>query len=242
MKLVKFPTFFISFFCSFAVSVNAQSPKEYSLQFQASANSISATANRSLARDSVDTFLLTNALEAKLGTQLIARIEQTATLQFTDTRIRPLSYSYLQTGLSQETQAVNYNWDAMLALSAEDDESWSIDLSSASYDQLSHQFALRQALFSGSNDLSFAVIDEDEIENYRYRLIDKEIVATPLGNFNSTKVERIRDEDDDRTTVFWLADDWDYVLIRMEQRNSGLTILLELNGGTLAGEEIRALD
>ncbi|MDD9957719.1 MAG: DUF3108 domain-containing protein [Gammaproteobacteria bacterium] len=242
MKLAKLLTVFIPLIWSWSVTGNAQTINEYSLDFRASANGIAATAIRSLARTSADTFELANTLTASPGGQVIAKIEQVSTLQLTDSALRPLAYRYQQSGLSQAIQAINYNWEAMLAISADAEETWTIDLSNATYDQLSHQLFLRQALANNSTDLNFAVIDEDEIEIHRYRLIGKEIVATPLGNFNSTKVQRIRDEDDGRSTVFWLADDWDYLLVRMEQINSGLTILLELNNGVLSGEAIRPLD
>jgi hypothetical protein len=86
------------------------------------------------------------------------------------------------------------------------------------------------------------VIDEDEIENHHYQIITKEIVTTPLGTFNSTKIERIQSASNTNTTLFWLADDWHSVLIRMEQTtNSGLTILLELNGGVVDGLSIEPL-
>ena len=65
-------------------------------------------------------------------------------------------------------------------------------------------------------------------------LINEEVINTPLGAFNATAVERVRN-DEGRSTVFWLANDWQFVLIRMEQTDSGLTIVLELNEGTVEG-------
>ena len=83
---------------------------------------------------------------------------------------------------------------------------------------------------NGTTNIELAVIDEDKIEIYRYRAINEEVINTPLGAFNSTVVERIRN-DEDRSTIFWLANDWEFVLIRMEQTNSGLTTVLELDEG-----------
>ena len=122
----------------------------------------------------------------------------------------------------------------MVAISVENEKSWRIELSSSTFDQLSHQAALQQALINGTPNLEFPVIDEDEIETYRYRAINEEVINTPLGAFNATAVERVRN-DEGRSTVFWLANDWQFVLIRMEQTDSGLTIVLELNEGTVEG-------
>ena len=153
-----------------------------------------------------------------------------------------MAYSLLQTGISQESQAINYNWEALQAISAEDDESWVVDLNENTYDQLSHQFALRQQVVLGEANLEFFVIDEDEIEQHHYQVIAKEIVTTPLGDFSSTKIGRIQDSPSANETTFWLADDWHSVLIRMEQTtNAGLTIVLELSGGVVDGAAIQAI-
>ncbi|NKB31944.1 MAG: DUF3108 domain-containing protein [Pseudomonadales bacterium] len=234
-------TMLLLFFVLNSIS-SAQTPTQYSIEYQASANGIAATANRSLQVQADQTFRLSNTLEASLGGLLVARIEQVSTLDSIDEEVKPINYSYQQSGLSPETQAINYNWDALVAISAEDDESWTVDLMPNTYDQLSHQLALREAIIADTDKLEFAVIDEDEIEIHRYQVVGKEIVTTPLGNFESTKVERIRDSSDSRNTFFWLADDWQFVLIRMEQSNSGLTVVLELQSGTVEGAVIEPLN
>ena len=212
----------------------AQTPLQYSLDYQANANGITAIANRSLTLQADQALHLNNTLEASLGGQLIIRMQQNSVFEITGNQLRPTIYSYQQTGLGQETQTINYNWGALVAISTENGKSWTIDLSNSTSDQLSHQLALRQALINESTNLEFPVIDEDEIETYRYRVINEEVINTPLGAFNATVVERVRN-DEDRSTVFWLANDWQFVLIRMEQTNSGLTIVLELNEGTVEG-------
>lgn len=219
----------------------AQIPFQYSLDYQANTNGIAAKANRSLTLQADQSLQLSNTLEASLGGQLIARIEQISIFEIIDNQFRPTAYSYRQTGLGQETQTVDYNWGSLVAISAGDDESWTIELSSNTFDQLSHQLALRQELMNGTTNLEFAVIDEDEIETYRYRAINEEVINTPLGAFNSTVVERVRN-DENRSTVFWLANDWQFVLIRMEQTNSGLTTLLELDEGIVEGTAIIPLN
>ena len=219
----------------------AQAPSQYSLDYRANANGIAAKANRSLTLQVNQSLQLSNTLEVNLGGQLVARIEQISIFEFIDNQFKPTVYSYQQTGLSQETQTVDYNWGTLVAISNGDDESWTIELSSNTFDQLSHQLALRQALMNGTTNIELAVIDEDKIEIYRYRAINEEVINTPLGAFNSTVVERIRN-DEDRSTIFWLANDWEFVLIRMEQTNSGLTTVLELDEGIVEGVPIVPLN
>ena len=224
---------------------SAQTTEEYSLEYQASANGINAIATRSLSSEADSSYQLSNKLEASIAGQIVATIEQTSNLAPVESTLRPIAYSFVQTGLSQESQAIDYNWEALQAISTEDGKSWLIELSENTYDELSHQFALREQIRQSTQherNLEFAVIDEDEIENHHYQIIAKETVTTPLGTFNSTKIARIQSASSTNTTLFWLADDWHSVLIRMEQTtNSGLTILLELNGGIVDGLSIEPL-
>ena len=224
---------------------SAQTAIEYSLNYQASANGINAIASRSLSSDADSNYQLSNKLEASIAGQIVAKIEQISKLAPVESTLRPVTYSFLQTGLSQESHAIDYNWDSLQAISTENDKSWLIELGENTYDELSHQFALRQQIRQGiqhERNLKFAVIDEDEIESHHYQTITKEIVTTPLGNFNSTKIELIQSASSIDKTLLWLADDWHSVLIRMERTtSSGLTIVLELSGGTVDGLSIEPL-
>ncbi|MDC0221658.1 DUF3108 domain-containing protein [Gammaproteobacteria bacterium] len=224
---------------------SAQTAIEYSLNYQASANGINAIASRSLSSDADSNYQLSNKLEASIAGQIVAKIEQISKLAPVESTLRPVTYSFLQTGLSQESHAIDYNWDSLQAISTENDKSWLIELGENTYDELSHQFALRQQIRQGiqhERNLKFAVIDEDEIESHHYQTITKEIVTTPLGTFNSTKIELIQSASSIDKTLLWLADDWHSVLIRMERTtSSGLTIVLELSGGTVDGLSIEPL-
>ena len=224
---------------------SAQTAIEYSLNYQASANGINAIASRSLSSDADSNYQLSNKLEASIAGQIVAKIEQISKLAPVESTLRPVTYSFLQTGLSQESHAIDYNWDSLQAISTENDKSWLIELGENTYDELSHQFALRQQIRQGiqhERNLKFAVIDEDEIESHHYQTISKEIVTTPLGTFNSTKIELIQSASSIDKTLLWLADDWHSVLIRMERTtSSGLTIVLELSGGTVDGLSIEPL-
>ena len=245
MKLSRIQILTIATTLSHIQFSSAQTAIEYSLNYQASANGINAIASRSLSSDADSNYQLSNKLEASIAGQIVAKIEQISKLAPVESTLRPVTYSFLQTGLSQESHAIDYNWDSLQAISTENDKSWLIELGENTYDELSHQFALRQQIRQGiqhERNLKFAVIDEDEIESHHYQTITKEIVTTPLGNFNSTKIELIQSASSIDKTLLWLADDWHSVLIRMERTtSSGLTIVLELSGGTVDGLSIEPL-
>ena len=56
------------------------------------------------------------------------------------------------------------------------------------------------------------------------------------------KIERIRSSESRRRTTVWLASDWDYLLVRLEQvSGSGTETELSIDTGTMGGEPIKGL-
>ena len=69
-----------------------------------------------------------------------------------------------------------------------------------------------------------------------------EILMTPMGPLNAIKVQRIQKEKKNRNTIFWLARDWDYVLIKLSHREKNETYTLEIMSGSLSDEIITPIN
>jgi len=140
-------------------------------------------------------------------------------------------------------ESVAFNWDAGIALSAEEDQSWTVELDGDVLDQLSYQQALAMDVAKGETEaLEYLLVDGAEVETHRFRYLGSELIETPMGKFNSIKLERIREADNGRSTIIWFASDWDYLLARIEQNNpSGLKIELQLTNALVAGEQVTPL-
>ena len=216
---------------------------EYVAQYEASANGLEATATRSLNRTDENSYRLSNSLEASIAGQALANLDQASEFIIDGGRIVPLNYSYQLSGVSRASHTIFFNWGAEVALSTEGDESWQLQLKEGVMDQLSYQVAIRQALMDNTEDetsFSFEIIDGDAIEIQEYRLVGEEITSTPLGELSTLKLEQVREASDERVTEIWLALEWDFLLIRIEQLNSsGLRISLELKSAKLDGNTVR---
>ena len=230
----------------FANSCHSQNTRllEYVAEYEASANGLAATASRSLSKIDENSNRLSNSLQASLAGQTLASLVQASEFIIEGNRVVPLNYTYQLSGVSRASHAIFFNWDAEIALSTDDDESWQLPLRDGVMDQLSYQVALRQALIDNSDSeaiFSFDIIDGDAIEMQQYRLVGEEILSTPLGELNTLKLERVREASDQRASKIWLAVDWNFLLTRIEQlNNSGLRIVLELKSAELNGEIVRA--
>jgi len=236
-----FSAFTLGSFANYCYSQNTPL-LEYAAEYEASANGLAATANRSLSRLDENSYRLSNSLEASLAGQSLAKLKQASEFTLQDNRVVPLNYSYQLSGVSRASHAIFFNWDAEVAISTEGDESWPLQLKEGVMDQLSYQLAMRQALIDNSEDettFSFEIIDGDAIETQEFRLAGEEIISTPLGKLNTIKLEKVREASDDRVTEIWLALDWNFLLTRIEQINrSGLRISLELKSAELDGKTV----
>ena len=240
--LTVFSAFILSSFTNYCYSQNTPL-LEYVAEYEASANGLAASATRSLSKIDENSYRLSNSLKASIAGQTLATLDQASEVTIQGSRILPLNYSYQLSGISRASHAIFFNWDAEVALSTEDDESWQLPLKEGVMDQLSYQLAIRQALIDTTEDettFSFEIVDGDAIEMQEYRLVGEEVISTPLGELSTLRLERVREASDERVTEIWLAQDWDFLLTRIEQlNNSGLRISLELKSAELGGNTVR---
>ena len=221
----------------------ADTLEEFSAYYSATTNGIRGAAERHLVRLTERNYRLNVSLEAKLGGLEIGDLEQASEFSYEDGQIQPLIYSYQVSGVSSVVETVVFNWDAMLALSADDKQSWSVAINSNTLDELSYQLALALDIADPSETIySYETVDGDELEQLSFQVVGEEIISTPLGDFRCVKLERHREASSSRSTTIWLALDWSNLLTKIEQTSaSGLNITMELTNALLAGQQVTGL-
>lgn len=218
-------------------------PQTYTASYQASYSGFTATAYRELKQLQDNRFDLEQSLALRvLGAQLGA-VEEVSRFDWLNEQPVPLFYDYQQTGISSREISVEFDWPAGNAISREDDESWQLAISPGVMDRLSFQLALRQRLRTQqSGDIALSMVDGDEVEHHVYRIGETEVIETGLGRLETVKVERVREADSNRRTIFWLAVDWDYLLVRLLQtRGSREETELLLQDANLNGQPVIGL-
>ena len=131
----------------------------------------------------------------------------------------------------------------MLAMSADDKQSWSVVINSNTLDELSYQLALALDIADPSKTTySYETIDGNALGQISLRVLGEDIISTPLGYFRCVKLERYRGASSSRTTTIWLALDWSNLLAKIEQTTaSGLAITMELTNALIAGQQMTGL-
>ena len=157
-------------------------------------------------------------------------------------KVKPQKYTKQQDILLKnkhyEVQA--YNWDdKKLSLSVNGKEG-QMDIQPGYFDTLSLNQQLRLDLNVAGKELTYNVIRKGKLTKYRYQLIGHEILETTQGSFNSLRIERI-DENGNKKTRLWFATDWDNVILKLEKLGTDSKITMILNQGNLNGIPILPL-
>ena len=221
----------------------ASEPRPYDAHYIAKAFGISAQALRRQTLTSPQQFTLENSLILTVFGAKVGSVVETSVFRWDDGLIVPLHYEYLQTGLSASTERIDFDWESMTAESDSDGDAWHLDLEKGALDKLSYSVQLGQDIANKAlEEFHYQVLDEDGFYDHLYQITTQEILDTPLGKLNTVKIERIRESDSLRRTTVWLASDWDYLLVRLEQiSGSSNETELTIESATMDGAEVTGL-
>lgn len=223
-------------------SVASPSLKTYEARYEARAMGLSATAYRTLQLIEGEIYQLQNSLTLTLFGADVGSVTETSRFLWQASDLTPLQYSYEQTGISDRSERVEFDWNNNVAQSSQDGESWSLPLQHGIMDKLSYSTRLgRDISERGMSEVSYNIIDAEDIDVHVYRVAAEEVLSTPAGNLNTVRIERVRREGSSRSTTVWLAKDWDYLLVRLEQINGSRTTELSLESATVNGELLTGL-
>ena len=229
--------------CASTLVAEGNELKTYEAQYKATAMGLSTTAHRHLTFHEDNTYLLENSLTLTVLGATVGSVTESSRFRWQDGDLTPLDYQYLQTGISGTSEQIDFGWESSIARSTVDSESWDLALEKGYLDKLSYSTRLGQDIaVSDQQEFSYQIIDGDEVEPHLYRITAQEVISTPVGDLNAVRIERIREPDSSRRTTVWLAKDWDYLLVRLEQvSSSGRMTELNLESALVEGTPLTGL-
>jgi hypothetical protein len=221
-----------------AEPVLALEPPVFEARYLAEAMGLNATAHRVQTRSEDGLYTLENRLRLTLLGATVGTVTETSAFRWQDGRVMPERYRYSQTGLSAREETVDFDWQTMRARSSRDGDFWTLPLASGVQDKLSYSQNLRTDIDArGLTQMHYAILDTDEIEEQVYDLVGEETLQTPAGALPTVKIERGRTGSSSRRTTVWLARDWHYLLVQVEQvSESGNLTRLTLESATVNGQ------
>lgn len=152
--------------------------------------------------------------------------------------IIPQHYTYKRRGLGKNRDAdLQFNWKKKSVTNNVQKTTWQMDIKQKVQDKLSYQLQLQQDLINGLKEFNYQIADGGLLKEYNFKIVAEETLNTPLGEVKTVKVERGR-KDDKRVTYAWLAKDWNYMLVRLQQEEKGEAYTIDITKASLDGKPI----
>lgn len=138
-----------------------------------------------------------------------------------DHLLRPLSYAYTDSGNPSHDEDIRFDWAAGTAYDKKDGKTRQVGIRAGMLDRLSAQLSLSRRLSAGRPlPNTIYVVKDGKLKRYHFTRRGKDMLATPAGDFSAVIVAR-EDPDSRRTTVFWLAPRYQWLPVKMQQREPG---------------------
>ncbi|HYQ38268.1 MAG TPA: DUF3108 domain-containing protein [Pseudomonas sp.] len=176
------------------------------------------------------------------ASMLVAGINEESTFRYDNKRFVPLSYRFERSGMGKSKKiAHDFDWKAQQVTGNDRGTPVKLVLKSGILDKSTYQLALQEDVAAGKKSVSYQVLDGDDIETYDFRVLGEEPVQTEAGQITAIKVERVRDPTKtNRQTVMWFAKDWDYLLVRLHQKEKdGKEYQIMLKDGTVGARHVQ---
>lgn len=213
----------------------ASLPKPFVAKYEARYSGIGITATRSLQP------LANNTQQLRFHAKSwLAEIEEISQFKWSNEgQIIPEQYSYERTGLGRDRHALlNFDWSTKTVVNNVQHKPWSMQIPDLALDKLSYQLQLRHDLINHKSQMSYHIADGGHLKTYEFEVLGQEPLETKIGKLNTVKVKRIR-ENTTRVTYLWLAQDWDYLVVKIQQQEDDQDYEINLTSARLDGVEVQ---
>lgn len=214
--------------------VSASDLKPFRAVYEARYGAFEVTATRSLS-GSADNWRLDFQADS-----FFADINEYSRFLSQDGQLSPLHYEYRRSGLGRNRHtSLNFERGENRVVNLTNADRTLENAPEKTQDKISYQLQLALDVAAGRQDLHYVVADGKKFREYRFTVAGKETLQTPLGEVETVKVQRVR-EDDDRETNIWFAPAWNYALVKLQQNEDGETYQIALTELIIDGKSINA--
>lgn len=139
------------------------------------------------------------------------KVVERSVVTFEQGQPRPLSYTYHYSGNHKDVrEKLDFDWQKRTITSLRDGKTETLPLHPGIQDKQSYQLAMRKALHRGRKNFVYPVAERGKIETYELQVTGEESQVTTFGTVDTLVVKK-------GTTTLWLAKDYDYLVVKIEQ-------------------------
>ena len=196
---------------------------------------INVDAQRSLRYQEDGTAVLTFEADSA-----IAGLKEISTFRFLENTIQPLQYRYLRTGLFKEPDRNQlFDWSKKKIINGDNQTVFKGHWHDQVQDNLSYNIQASIDLKQGKTQFTYPVFDRSKVKDFNFQLIGFESLKTKVGTLRTVKVEQLEKKKNKKKTYIWFAQDYDYLLVRLEQKQKdGQMYRIDLTAAEINGKKL----
>jgi len=203
----------------FTHPVLAAYPAEFNVTYQLKKiGLIAAETVITLNKKDNDTWVYQSHTETKGLVSLFRKdkiIEKTTLKRFSD-EMKPTSYDYIHEGSKKNrNQSIAFDWKNKTAKTVIKGHENNITISDDAIDNFSLQLKIMKDLNEGKLQLAYNIVNKGKLKSYKFEMLGKETIDTPIGELNTTKIKRTR-KNGKRTTIMWLSPELHYLPVKIQ--------------------------
>lgn len=190
--------------------------------------------------EEIEPGLYRESLSAK---NFIGRVNEQSTFKLTaDQQLFPTNHSYSRSVFGRDrSEEHRFDWQSSNVQYRKDGgANHELELETGYLDMITHRLQLRRDLNTGQQVFSYPVISRGKLKEYNYQVVSEQILQTAIGPLNTVKIERVID-DGDKSVSVWLATDWDYLIVKLQQSQGKDGHHLELRDAVINNKKITPL-
>src|SRR3990172_546236 len=203
---------------SLSASAASMFPQQFTARYSVSGNGRElGVMTRTVIAQGKDEFLFKSELKATHGLYALLRVKvlKKSRWQLRNGLVRPLSYSYKQSGPSSRQSQASFDWGSNVVRVMHKNKSLELPATVGMLDKLLYQLVLMRDLESVKNPVQYTVVDGSKVKHYPIDRLGEEIIDTPLGLLQTVKVQYHK-PGSERTTTLWCAKSLHYLPVRLD--------------------------
>lgn len=172
----------------------------------------------------------------------VINVRESSRFDWQNKQPKTRQYHYKQNSIGKDKdEQLKFDWVNLQAHHNTDKPPGSFAIPDNTLDKLTYQLKIRQDLAIGKEPGVYTVADKRRLKEYGFILLGEEPLDTPVGTLNTLKIKRDRGPDSKRETTLWLAKDWDYLLVKLQQQEKGKDYEVVIEKGVWDGKAIKGL-
>jgi Protein of unknown function (DUF3108) len=196
---------------------------------------IEGSAIRQLQKQESGRWLLSHTVDSSVLT-----LKETSLFDWQQQQPKPQIYKLTKNSIGKKKdELLEFDWRKLQVHHKTNKPAGTLTIPANAFDKLTYQLKMRLDLLNNKEPAIYTVAEKRKLKEYRFIPLGSELLDTPVGKLETIKIKRDRGADSKRQTTLWLAKDWDYLLVKIQQQEKGKNYEVVMTEGELDGKPIK---